>query len=238
VARATEETYDAVRSSILAGSVAPGSRLGEVELADQLGVSRTPVREALQRLAAEGLVEALPHRGARVAQWSTEDLTEIYALRALLESHGAARAAERITPDTLIELAALCEEMDACAGRRALGGQGPQGRRGPGARGGPDLDRLTALNAEFHDRITATAASPRLTALLGAVVHVPLSARTFHRYSPEALRRSLGHHRELIAALSAGDSEWAGSVMRSHVHAARTALLDPGLDSFPGVDAS
>ncbi|HEU4568713.1 MAG TPA: GntR family transcriptional regulator [Marmoricola sp.] len=207
--RATDEAYESLRAAILGGEVAPGERLGEVELAEQLGVSRTPVREALRRLAADGLVEVLPNRGARVAQWTTEDLEEIYDLRAMLESHGAARAAERIDPAELPALHRLCAEMEACAER---------GRK-------RDLDRLAELNAELHRRIVDAAASPRLASLIAAVVQVPLVMRTFQRYDADALQRSLGHHRELVAALAAQDGEWARSVMRSHVLAAKAVLV-------------
>jgi DNA-binding GntR family transcriptional regulator len=210
VVRATDEAYESLRAAILGGEVAPGERLGEVELAEQLGVSRTPVREALRRLAADGLVEVLPNRGARVAQWTTEDLEEIYDLRAMLESHGAARAAEHIDPAELPALRRLCAEMEACAER---------GRT-------RDLDRLAELNAELHRRIVDAAASPRLASLIAAVVQVPLVMRTFQRYDADALQRSLGHHRELVAALAAQDGEWARSVMRSHVLAAKAVLVD------------
>lgn len=210
MARAAEAASATLRAAILGGELPPGARLGEVELAEQLGVSRTPVREALRRLAADGLVEVLPHRGARVVQWSAEDLEEIYELRALLESHGAARAATRVHPEELPGLAALCADMERCA------------RRGPAR----DLDRLATLNAEFHQRILVASGSARLAGLMSSVVQVPLVLRTFDRYSPEALERSLGHHRELVAALAAGDAEWARSVMRSHVLAARAVLLD------------
>lgn len=209
MARATTETSAALRAAILGGALAPGSRLGEVELAEQLGVSRTPVREALRRLAADGLVDVLPNRGARVARWTPADLEEIYELRALLESHGAARAATRIAAEELPRLTRLCIDMESCAGR---------GR-------GRDLDQLATLNTDFHRRILAAAASPRLGGLMETVVAVPLVLRTFERYSPAALRRSMGHHREIVAALTAHDPEWAGSVMRSHVLAARAVLV-------------
>lgn len=213
--RATDGARASLRAAILSGDLEPGARLGEVELAERLGVSRTPVREALRDLAADGLVEVLPNRGARVAQWSTADLDEIYELRALLESHGAARAATRIAPAETDVLEKLCNDMDACVRR---------GRK-------RDLDRITALNAEFHRRIVDAAGSPRLAGLMSTVVQVPLVVRTFHRYSAEAMARSLGHHRELVAALRAEDAEWARSVMSSHVHAARAVLVEHHRDS-------
>jgi DNA-binding GntR family transcriptional regulator len=212
VAHVSEDAVLRLRRMILDGGLLPGARLGEVELAEQFGVSRTPVREALRRLAAEGLVELLPNRGARVTQWTPQDLEEIYELRALLESHASRRAASRVTMNDVDALEGLCEEMDACA-----------------VDGSDDaLDRLAELNGAFHQRIVDAADSPRLTALLGAVVQVPLAVRTFHRYSPDALRRSSGHHRELTEAFRAKSPDWACSVMQSHILAARSVLLEPG----------
>lgn len=210
MAAATEQTVTRLRQFILEGEVEPGARLGEVELAAQLGVSRTPVREALRALSSQGLVEILPNRGARVARWSVQDLEEIYELRVMLESHAARRAASRMSTAEVDVLGELCERMEACA------------RRGSQH----DLLELSELNSRFHHRILDAADSPRLATMLGFVVQVPLVLRTFVRYSPEALARSMGHHRELAAAMRAGAPEWAGSVMRSHIVAARTVLLD------------
>jgi DNA-binding GntR family transcriptional regulator len=216
MAAATEQTVQRLRQFILEGDVEPGARLGEVELAAQLGVSRTPVREALRALSSQGLVEILPNRGARVARWSVEDLEEIYELRVMLESHAAQRAAGRMSIADVDVLTELCEQMEACAQR---GGK-------------HDLLELSELNFRFHRGILDAADSPRLATMLASVVQIPLVMRTFVRYSPEALARSMGHHRELAAALRAGAPDWAGSVMRSHIAAARTVLVSS--DGKPG----
>lgn len=205
MAHAAGAVYEALRAGILEGEYALGSRLGEVELAGSLGVSRTPVREALRRLDSEGLVDVLPNRGARVASWCEQDLDDIYELRALLESHGAARAATRVSAAQLTRLDELCADMDATVRRR-------------------DLERHSALNRDFHTLILIAAGNPRLMSLMSALVHVPLVLRTFHRYGRKALRRSQGHHRELVDALRARDASWAEAVMRSHVLAARAVL--------------
>jgi DNA-binding GntR family transcriptional regulator len=210
----TETAYRTLRQAILDGGYEFGSRLGEVELAGTLGVSRTPVREALRRLSADGLVEVLPNRGARVVRWTRQDLNDVYELRELLESHGAARAAQRITADDLERLEQLCAEM----GRVAAPGPNQ------------DLSRLTDLNSQFHDIVLRAADSRRLQDMVSAVVQMPLVVRTFHRYSEQALNRSQGHHRELVSALAARDAEWARSVMSSHVFAARFVLLTDGVD--------
>ena len=92
-----DRVYDTVRQGILDGTYAQGARLGEADLADSLGVSRTPVREALRRLGSEGLLATLPNKGARVRTWTAGELGDIFDLRALLEGHAAARAATRVT---------------------------------------------------------------------------------------------------------------------------------------------
>ncbi len=209
MARAVDHAYSLIREGILAGRHEPGERLGEAELAERTETSRTPVREALRQLEMEGLVEVLPHRGARVAEWTAADLEEIYDLRAMLEAFAADRAASRIEPEDIDRMAELCEFMEQAA--RAGAAQ--------------DLDRVAELNAEFHGVVRAAAASTRLVTMLNAVVQLPLVVRTFHRYSPADLERSCAHHRDLVAALRAGDGLWAQSVMRSHVLAAKAVLL-------------
>jgi DNA-binding GntR family transcriptional regulator len=207
--RAVDRVYTRLRADILDGVHPPGARLGEAELAEVTGSSRTPVREALRRLEVEGLVEVLPHRGARVPDWTPEDLEEIYDLRMLLEGAAARRAATRVTASDVDRMDELCRQMDEAVE--------------PGA--GQDLDRVAELNAEFHDVIRVAAASGRLVSMLNAVVRLPLVMRTFHRYSPADLARSSAHHRELAAALRAHDGTWAESVMRAHVLAAKAVLL-------------
>jgi DNA-binding GntR family transcriptional regulator len=208
---ATGRAYAALRADILGGARPAGSRLPEDTLAEELGVSRTPVREALQRLGTEGLVEHLPHRGARVSGWTTDDLQETFELRALLEGLGARRAAARATPEDVAGLRGLCTRME-----RAIAPGRPR-----------DLDALTTHNSAFHAELLRVSGSARLTGMVAGVVHVPLVMRTFHQYSDHALARSQHHHRELCDALAHGDGEWAESVMRSHVLAARTCLVHP-----------
>jgi DNA-binding GntR family transcriptional regulator len=205
VVRAVDHAYSLIRDGILTGRHEPGGRLGEAELAELTETSRTPVREALRQLEMEGLVEVLPHRGARVTAWTAADLEEIYDLRAMLEAFAAERAASRIEPKDVDRMAELCDLMERAAGQ--------------------DLGRLAELNAEFHGLVRSAAASTRLVTMLNAVVQLPLVVRTFHRYSADDLARSCAHHRELVAALRAADGLWAQSVMRSHVLAAKAVLL-------------
>lgn len=209
--RSAEGAYRAIRDQILRGEREGGEWLREGDLASALGVSRTPVREALRRLAAEGLVRHEKHRGVQVESWSIHDLDEIFSLRSVLEPWGCGLAATSGLAD-LDELDRLAHDMDsAAAGRR------------------PDLDAITRLNNRFHRAVMEASGNTRLAQTVASVVEVPLVWRTFSHYSPAAMRRSLAHHHELVDALGAQDAEWAESVMRSHVRAARSALQDAGL---------
>lgn len=208
MAKAAETAYEMIRRGVLSGEFARGQRLREEELAALVGVSRTPVREALRRLNAEGLVDFTPNRGARVTAWSERELEDLYEARALLEGFGARLAAGRISADEIAELHDIAEEMAAVA------------------ESGPDpADRLTELNGRFHRAIVHASRNTQLDTLVRGVMDVPLIYRTFQRYSPERLRASQSHHRELVEAFRAGDGEWAEAVMKAHILAARTTVL-------------
>ncbi len=204
-----ERALATLRDLIMGGELAPGARLGEVELADRLGVSRTPVREALSRLAAEGLVEIAPNRGARVVTWTVAELEGVFDLRAVLEPQLTAHAVPNAAAADVDELDALARRM------HEVGTPGP----------GQDLDALVPLNRAFHDRLVALAAHPTLATALAAAIHPPIVRRNFLTYDEASLRRSLAHHSEIVAALRAGDPEWARAVMTSHIANARAVMV-------------
>lgn len=208
VMRAVDKAYAVVRDGVIAGRFPPGNRITEQEVALAAGVSRTPVREALRRLHQEGVVDFTPHQGAVVTEWSSEDVEEIFELRALLESHGAARAARRATEAQVAELKSLAEDQRREAHERRPG----------------YLDRIGEINSQFHHRLQEAAASPRLTRALTVLLEAPLVVKTFRKYTPEHLERSAAHHLEIVQAIAAHDSDWAASVMRSHILAAMRSM--------------
>jgi DNA-binding GntR family transcriptional regulator len=218
----SESVVNAVRGLILRGQYTAGSRLGEVELAATLGVSRTPVREALRLLAAEGLVELTPNKGARVMAWSDAELEEVFVLRAQVEGLAARRAAERVTDADLDELERLAlEHAEATA-----------------TRGDRDLERVYELNGRFHAGVVqAAAVGSSLTAVVGSLVHSVVLHRTLHVFDDVEMDRSSRHHLEIVAAMRNRDPEWAECVMRSHLLAARAALLGPRPHRMPNADA-
>jgi DNA-binding GntR family transcriptional regulator len=204
-----ERVANDLRAGILHGRLAAGARLGEVELAERLGVSRTPVREALTRLAAEGLVEIVPNRGARVATWTVAELEGVFDLRVSLEPRLAGLAAGAATDADVAALDELAHRMIA------VGSPGPR----------QDLDALVPLNRAFHDRLVALADHPTLATALAAAIHPPIVRRNFHTYDEASLRRSLAHHAEIVAALRAGDPVWAQAVMTAHISNARAVMV-------------
>lgn len=203
---ASDHAYGLIRAQILSGVRAGGDWLREGDLAESIGVSRTPVREALRRLTAEGLVRYERNRGVQVTAWTAEDLDEIFSLRSVLEPWACRLAATSASVE-LNELDQLAHDMDAAA-------------RGSVA----DVDQITELNNRFHRLILEGSKNRRLGTVVSSVVQVPLVWQTFSHYSDADLHRSLAHHHELVAALAAGDPDWAESVMRSHVRAAWNSL--------------
>jgi DNA-binding GntR family transcriptional regulator len=218
VTRASERAVDALRELILHGDFPAGARLGEVELAERLGVSRTPVREALARLSAEGLVEIAPNRGARVTSWTVGELEAVFDLRAALEPRLTALAVPRAAAEDADALDDLAERMVRV------------GRRGPDR----DLDALVPLNRGFHGRLVALADHPAMATALAGAVHAPIVLRNFHTYDDASLRRSLAHHVEIVAALRAGDPAWAAAVMTAHIHNARAVMVRAARDAQEG----
>jgi len=207
--RAAERAYATIRDGILHGTYDAGSRLTEEDLARTAGVSRTPVREALRRLHAEGLVQFEPNHGAVVALYDLDRAEEIFELRALLEPVGARRAAERATPDTISTLRSLAEQQIAESTRRR----------------GEYLLRIGQLNDRFHRLIQAAAESSRLEKTLAGLIEATLILSTFRQYTPAELIRSADQHLELVQAFEARDPVWAHSIMATHILAGRAAYL-------------
>src|SRR3954468_13904665 len=204
-----ERALETLREEILRGALSAGDRLAEVELAERLGVSRTPVREALSRLSAEGLVELAPNRGARVATWTVAELEGVFDLRMSLEPQLTGFAVAHAGPADVDALDELARRM------LAVGSPGPD----------QDLDALVPLNRAFHDRLGALAGHPPPPAALAAAIPPPIVLRNFHTYDAASLCRSLAHHAEIVAAVRAGDAAWAQAVMTAHIANARAVMV-------------
>jgi DNA-binding GntR family transcriptional regulator len=203
VSKASERAYAEIRGLILSGDAPPGTQLTEAQLADICGVSRTPVREALRRLETELYLIRSDSQRIFVADWNSDDLAEMFTLRAMLEAHAAGRAATRIDGAALDHLRAANDRIAAAA-----------------AADTPDVATFLSENRCFHDIVIAAAGSPRLAAMLAAIVEQPVVRRTAARYSRTELARSIHEHGELIQAFATRDADWARAVMTGHIRRA------------------
>ncbi len=221
MSRASDRAYATIREMIISGELASGDPLGEEALADRCGVSRTPVRDALRRLEADMLVRRTESQRSFVADWSLDDIEDVFELRAMLEAHAARRAAERIDDATLAEL----RECNAAIGRAI-------------SLEVPDIDVFLERNRAFHATILQIAASQRLSNLLGTLIEQPVVWRTAHQYGRDELRRSHGEHDELLSAFARRDGAWAESIMAGHIRRAFHAYADAhrGLSAIDSPD--
>lgn len=201
MAKASDRAYMAIRHAMLSGAFAPGAALKEEELAALCGVSRTPVREALRRLEAEYLIRRTEGARSFVADWSADDVAEMFALRAILEGRAAARASTRIDLDAIARLEALNGDVRASIYTG-------------------DTDLFLSANRAFHTVVLDAAQSPRLAAMLGALVEQPVVRRTAQRYGGDELQRSYAEHAALVEAFRARDPIWAESTMTGHIRRA------------------
>jgi DNA-binding GntR family transcriptional regulator len=196
---------EVIREAIIDGRLAPGTRIKEEGVARELGMSRTPVREALLVLQTEGLVDAAPNRGAVVRAHDAADLDDMYGIRALLEGFAARTAAARISRAATRELTASCERFEAL----------PEG----------DVYAVVKENLVFHNTILEAAGSARLAQLVRNVIELPLVYKSYIWYSPEQRQISAHYHRQIARALERRDGERAELVMKEHVFEARDLLV-------------
>ena len=202
-----QEVAVRLRQRIVEGQLAPGAKLNERELAELLNVSRTPLREAIRMLAAEGLVELLPNRGAVVAQMSAQDVADTFEVIAGLEGQSGELAAQRITDAELAEIRALHYEMMAAWTRR-------------------DLPTYYRLNAQIHTQINAAARNPVL-AQTWRTVNARLQALRFRSNFDEAKwKRAVKEHERMVELLAARDAQGLRALLIEHLMHKRDAVLE------------
>ena len=209
-----ERARELIRGAILDGRIKPNERLTIERIAGELGISRTPVREALKALEVDGLVRLLPHRGAVVESLALEELLHRYEVRAMLEGYAAELACRA-------DAAGLVEPLEAnCVALAELArGSAPDD---------PDaIRRLGALNAEFHGRIRDGSRSPTVIRLLESLRN-PLAFTHYFWSSEERRDASIEAHRSIAAAFRAGDPAAARRRMERHLLVARDQLT--GMD--------
>jgi DNA-binding GntR family transcriptional regulator len=201
---AAEHAYTVLRDEVLSGAVGADERLTEMTIAEKLGISRTPVREAVKRLIIEGFLTRERGQGLRITTLAPDEVQQIFNIRLMLESYAARRAASHATDAEIAELKRLAGVMTA--------------RTPP--RSEADFAILSEANAAFHRQVMLAARSPRLGAMLSLAVNLGLVLRTYRLYSDHDMIRQARHHHDIAEAIALRDPDWAEAAMSAHIHAA------------------
>ncbi|ODU22527.1 MAG: hypothetical protein ABS87_01810 [Sphingomonas sp. SCN 67-18] len=202
MSRASDIAYETIRQHILSGALQPGTQLKETDLAALCGVSRTPVRDALSRLEAEMLVRRSDTQRTFVPDWPHDEIEEVFALRVMIESYAAARAARHATADQVAAMHDCNERME-----KAISDPG-------------NIEGFLSGNREFHALVMEASGSLRLTRMSSMIVEPIIVHGTAKRYSGLDLAQSLSDHRDLVKAFQGRDAIWADAIMRSHIRRA------------------
>jgi DNA-binding GntR family transcriptional regulator len=196
-----------LRELIFESVIAPGARLNERMLCDRLGISRTPLREAFRALAAEGLIELTPNRGARVVALSENDIRESFEVMSALEALSGELACRRVTDAQVAEIKALTFEMQACHARR-------------------DLPAYYRINRIVHDRLTHAAGNALLTRTYRTLNLRIQNLRFRSNFDARKWDIAMKDHREMVDALEARDGMRLAMILRTHLRLKGEALLE------------
>jgi len=202
-----EIVFEALREAILNGHLRPGERMMEVQLAEELGVSRTPVREAIRKLELDGFAVMIPRKGAYVSNLSIKDIADVFEIRGSLESLAAGLAAERISPDGLEELERLLVQVAECA------------KAG-------DLDRLVEVDTQFHAVLYRASRNERLAQMISTLLEQIQRFRRITMGSPGRMQETLEEHRRLVDAVADRNVSLAQALAIEHMENAENRMLE------------
>lgn len=201
--------FETLRDAIITQVLKPGERLMEIQLADEMGVSRTPVREAIRKLELEGLVVMVPRKGAYVAGVSMKDIHEVYEVRAALEMLAVSLAAERITD----------EELDALE-RQVLRESEAETELDENA-----LDNIIYIDSTFHDIIYQAAHNQRLVQFVNILQEQLQRFRAASLSRPGRSKTALDEHKQIVEALAERNGELAAKLAKEHIENAENAMI-------------
>lgn len=200
------KVFNQIQNEILNGKYEPGDSLIETKLSEELGVSRTPIREALRQLELEGLVQSIPNKGAIVTGISTKDIEDIYTIRMMIEGLAARWAAEKITREELVELKEALDLEEFYTLKE-------------------DTDHLLKFDSKFHDIIFKASKSKPLMHTLSTFHHYVQRARNSSLESPGRALKSLEEHRAILKAIIDKDADKAEKLTTEHVRNASKNYL-------------
>ncbi|HHY71581.1 MAG TPA: GntR family transcriptional regulator [Thermoanaerobacterales bacterium] len=191
--------FAAIREAILNGRLKPGERLMEVQLAEEMGVSRTPVREAIRKLELEGLVVMVPRKGAYVAGLTLKDAAEVFEIRSSLEGLAAALAAERITDEEVTSLDRILEAISTA------------GEKG-------DIKTIIKKDMEFHQVLFSASRNDRLAQIINNLKEQIDRFRMQSFSNPARLKSVLSEHKNILDSIKQGDAENAERLAKEHIY--------------------
>lgn len=201
-----EVVCETLREAIINGVLKPGERLMEIQLAEELGVSRTPVREAIRKLELEGFVVMVPRRGTYVADLSIKDINEVFEVRTALDVLAAGLAAERITEDELEQMERLLVQI----GEYIESG---------------DLDKIVEVDSQFHDLLYRASRNDRLVGIINNLREQLTRFRTISMAYPGRLKNTLEEHARMVEALAQRNVELAQQTAIEHMENTEQTLL-------------
>jgi DNA-binding GntR family transcriptional regulator len=202
-----ELVFDSLREAIIQGRLKPGERLMEMQLADEMGVSRTPIREAIRKLELEGFVVMIPRKGAYVSGISVKDIVDVFEVRAALEGLAAGLAAERITDDEMEKLERILVKITEVTDL-------------------DDIEVIVEIDTEFHDLIYMACRNERLVQIITHLKEQIQRFRTTSLAQPGRLRDALSEHRLIVEAIGDRNVEMAQNLAREHIDSAEQSLLN------------
>jgi DNA-binding GntR family transcriptional regulator len=209
-----EKILESIRDAILKGSLKPGERVSEPELAERFGISRTPIREAFRQLESEGYLVVIPRKGAVVASLSERDVEEFYSIKSILEGYAARMAAERMAPRDIERLVAINEKLEQIA---AAG----------------DIKTFFRVHNEFHELFIKAAGNDKLGELINQLVLKFNRLRLASLAQPGRMEISVQEHRKIIEAFRNHDGELADNLVRHNATIGAMVLIQ-GLAQVKG----
>ena len=204
--------FENLRTAILEGELKAGKRLMEVQLAEQLGVSRTPIREAIRKLELEGLVVMLPRKGAYVANMSFKDLIDVLEIRASLEGLAAYLAAERRRDEDIVELERVAKEFEKSVRET-------------------NIDNVLKKDIEFHEKIFLMANNKKLYQIITSLWEQVHRFRVTYVSNYEASLSLVDEHNKMLEAIKSGDSELAKKYATEHIELAEQFFMENTVNS-------
>ncbi|MEM8813194.1 MAG: GntR family transcriptional regulator [Pseudomonadota bacterium] len=206
--------YHRIRNLILAGEIAMGERIVETRIAEQLGQSRTPIREALRLLTSDGLVVFEPNRGYQVVRYTPANVAEIYSCRVLLESEAVRLVAEH---GMTLEQASCLEDLLCEADNMFAAGLDPEILR----------QRFLSVNNQFHQLLYGGCGNQTLLSMIRKVTEIPVGIRHYFRFSDDLLAGSHAAHWKIFRATVNRQPERASALMREHIWTAKDRMVEP-----------